>query len=76
MSDLTNTKYRRFSFNNEGAENIKTTLDKGQNWPIVYILNGEKEAYVGETNNAYKRIGQHLENKRRSVMNNVLLLIT
>ena len=75
MSDLTNTKYRRFSFNNEGAEKIKTTLDKGQNWPVVYILNGEKEAYVGETNNAYKRIGQHLENKRRSVMNNVLLLI-
>lgn len=75
MSDLTNTKYKRFSFNNEGAEKIKTTLDKGQNWPIVYILNGEKEAYVGETNNAYKRIGQHLENKRRSVMNNVLLLI-
>ena len=75
MSDLTNTKYKRFSFNNEGAEKIKTSLDKGQNWPIVYILNGEKEAYVGETNNAYKRIGQHLENKRRSVMNNVLLLI-
>lgn len=75
MSDLTNTKYKRFSFDNEGAEKIKTTLDKGQNWPIVYILNGEKEAYVGETNNAYKRIGQHLENKRRSVMNNVLLLI-
>ena len=75
MSDLTNTKYKRFSFNNEGAEKIKNTLDKGQNWPIVYILNGEKEAYVGETNNAYKRIGQHLENKRRSVMNNVLLLI-
>ena len=75
MSDLTNTKYKRFSFNNDGAEKIKTTLDKGQNWPIVYILNGEKEAYVGETNNAYKRIGQHLENKRRSVMNNILLLI-
>ena len=75
MSDLTNTKYKRFSFNNEGAEKIKNTLDKGQNWPIVYILNGEKEAYVGETNNAYKRIGQHLENKRRLVMKNVLLLI-
>lgn len=75
MSDLTNTKYKRFSFDNEGAEKIKNTLDKGQNWPIVYILNGDKEAYVGETNNAYKRIGQHLENKRRLVMKNVLLLI-
>lgn len=47
MSDLTNTKYRRFSFDQEGAEKIKSSVDKGQNWPVVYILNGDKEAYVG-----------------------------
>ena len=67
MSDLTNTKYRRFSF--------KSSVDKGQNWPVVYILNGDKEAYVGETNNAYKRMGQHLENQKRSVMTHILLLL-
>ena len=75
MSDLTNTKYRKFSFSSEGAEKIKTSVDKGQNWPVVYILSGDSEAYVGETNNAYKRIGQHLENKKRSVMKNILLLL-
>ena len=75
MSDLTNTKYRKFSFNSEGAEKIKTSVDKGQNWPVVYILSGDSEAYVGETNNAYKRMGQHLENKKRSVMKNILLLL-
>lgn len=75
MSDLTNTKYRRFSFDQEGAEKIKSSVDKGQNWPVVYILNGDKEAYVGETNNAYKRMGQHLENQKRSVMTHILLLL-
>ncbi len=75
MSDLTNTKYRKFPFNEEGAEKIKTSVDKGQNWPVVYILSGDSEAYVGETNNAYKRMGQHLENKKRSVMKNILLLL-
>ena len=75
MSQLTNTKYKNFDFTLEGAEKIKSSLDKGQNWPVVYILNGEKEAYVGETNNAYKRMGQHLENKKRSVMKNILLLL-
>ena len=75
MSDLTNTKYRKFSFNSEDAEKIKTSVDKGQNWPVVYILSGDSEAYVGETNNAYKRMGQHLENKKRSVMKNILLLL-
>lgn len=75
MSNLTNTKYRRFSFDQDGAEKIKSSVDKGQNWPVVYILNGEKEAYVGETNNAYKRMGQHLENQKRSVMTHILLLL-
>lgn len=75
MSDLTNTKYRRFSFDQDGAEKIKSSVEKGQNWPVVYILNGEKEAYVGETNNAYKRMSQHLENKKRSVMTHILLLL-
>ena len=75
MSNLISTKYKRFLFSNEGAEKIKSTLDKGQNWPVVYILNGASEAYVGETNNAYKRIGQHLENPKRSVMTDVLLLL-
>lgn len=75
MSDLTNTKYRRFSFDQDGAEKIKSSVDKGQNWPVVYILNGEKEAYVGETNNVYKRMGQHLENQKRSVMTHILLLL-
>ena len=75
MSDLTNTKYKCFSFDIEGAEKIKTSVDKGQNWPVVYILNGEKEAYVGETSNAYKRMNQHLENAKRSVMTHIMLLL-
>ncbi len=75
MSDLTNTKYRRFSFDQDGVEKIKSSVDKGQNWPVVYILNGNKEAYIGETNNAYKRICQHLENQKRSVMTHILLLL-
>ena len=75
MSNLSNTKYRRFSFDQDGAEKIKSSVDKGQNWPVVYILNGDKEAYVGETNNAYKRMSQHLENQKRSVMTHILLLL-
>lgn len=75
MSELTKTKYKHFSFNKEGTDKIKDTIDKGQNWPIVYILSGDKEAYVGETNNAYKRMGQHLENKKRSVMKEIMLLL-
>lgn len=75
MGELAKTKFKKFSFDSKGAEEIKTGVEKGQNWPVVYILNGDNEAYVGETNNAYKRMGQHLENKKRAVMKDILLLL-
>lgn len=44
----------------------------GANWPVVYLLHGNREIYVGETSNAVGRIDQHLDpngkyykNKRR-----------
>lgn len=35
------------------------------NWPVVYILNSDKEVYVGETVNASRRVFQHYQNKDR-----------
>lgn len=32
----------------------------GQNWPVVYLLHGNKEIYVGETTSANTRMEQHL----------------
>lgn len=37
----------------------------GENWPVVYVLEGEREAYVGETINAYNRSRQHYEKPER-----------
>ena len=70
-SKILNTKLKKYSFNDEGVSSLKTSTDKGQNWPVVYILQGEKEAYVGETNNAYKRMTQHLENPKRKTLDNI-----
>jgi DUF2075 family protein len=47
----------------------KTVLDKishepnqmGVDWPVVYLEVGDKEAYVGETQNAAGRTKQHLD---------------
>lgn len=33
-----------------------------KNWPVVYILHNDKEAYIGETTSAYHRMKQHREN--------------
>lgn len=58
----------------------ETTLQKirdskfGTKWPIVYVLTGEKEAYVGETLNAYRRIKEHLKNRERNNLSRVYLI--
>ena len=37
----------------------------GSNWPVVYIIHNDEEAYVGETLNVGKRTAQHLQSKER-----------
>lgn len=37
----------------------------GKNWPVVYILENKKEAYIGETTNVYRRSTQHFQNEER-----------
>lgn len=74
VSNSKKTEYRNYSFNNKGVNKIKNNPD-GQNWPVVYILSGKEKAYVGETNNAYHRMTQHLNDPQRKVMDNILLLL-
>lgn len=74
MAEIFETVIEQFKFTNGGAEKIKH-LDKGENWPVVYILNGSKYAYIGETNNAYRRMGQHLKNEKRNSMRRISIIL-
>ena len=46
----------------------------GVDCPIVYILSGEKEAYIGETQSAYDRMLQHRRNIRRNTLSKISLI--
>ena len=37
---------------------------QGTNWPVVYIIHGSNELYIGETNNANERMNQHLDQSK------------
>ena len=37
----------------------------GENWPVVYILSNNEEAYIGETHHASIRMSQHWLNPQR-----------
>lgn len=57
-------KIEDFNFDNKALSEIHE-YQYGTNWPVVYILNNENEAYVGETLDAERRTEQHLQNPDR-----------
>jgi DUF2075 family protein/predicted GIY-YIG superfamily endonuclease len=59
---------REFAFSQTGLSSLREH-SKGQNWPVVYLINNDKpsksELYVGETTSAGGRFQQHLNNPER-----------
>lgn len=50
------------------------SMEYGQEWPIVYILFNNEEAYIGETANAYVRLAQHFESPDRRKLKSVRII--
>ncbi len=46
----------------------------GLSWPVAYVLNNEKEAYVGETIHASQRASQHLTNQDRRKLTEIRII--
>ncbi|MBQ0018188.1 MAG: DUF2075 domain-containing protein [Clostridiales bacterium] len=60
---------------NDELKNIRHYgKDVGENWPVVYILNNQKEAYVGETHHASVRMAQHLSNAERRKLTEIRII--
>ena len=53
-----------FTFNQTGFEDIKK-FPLGRDWPVVYIIENQREVYIGETTSAHNRSRQHYENEKR-----------
>ena len=68
----------RFDFNIGTSSQVSQLRhDKnnvGLNWPIVYVINNDKEAYVGETVNASHRINQHLQSEQRKKLTEIRII--
>ena len=67
-------KIEQYSFDENGINNLKINSKHGVDWPVVYILSGNKEAYIGETQNAYDRMKQHFSNKKRKNLTKINLM--
>lgn len=46
----------------------------GENWPVVYILNDDKDAYIGETTSINNRMKQHLKTDDRARLKKINII--
>ncbi|MCC7304218.1 hypothetical protein IT418_02285 [bacterium] len=64
---------KEFQYKKSALDHLRT-YKHGLNWPIVYILNGGKEVYIGESTSAYKRANQHLEKPQKAKLDKMFIL--
>jgi len=72
----TQVKINPYDFENSLFEDFSTNHFAKDLWPLVYILSDgkTKTAYVGETTDAYARMGSHLKHKTKSKLTSVHLI--
>ncbi|MEG0371837.1 MAG: DNA/RNA helicase domain-containing protein [Clostridium sp.] len=58
---------KTFEYEKDSFEKIRR-YKYGKDWPVVYVLEGEKEAYIGETIHAYNRSQQHYQRVERRAL--------
>ena len=68
MAEISTLKF------NDGTPLKLKTLKYGSDWPVVYIINNNEEAYIGETTDASIRSNQHLANELRRSLNQFNLI--
>lgn len=71
-------KIDKYEFNTGTSQEVgklrHNKHDVGNNWPVVYVINNDNEAYVGETVNAARRIDQHLQNEDRQRLTEIRII--
>lgn len=55
-------------------QDVSLAEDRVVDWPMVYILTNDKEAYVGQTKSALHRMEQHSANKEKAAFREASLI--
>lgn len=64
---------RKYRFEKKALSMVKE-YRYGHNWPVVYVLEDGKEAYIGETVNVSNRAFQHYEKPEKAKLNNLYII--
>ncbi len=67
-------KIQSYNFEVDGLKKIEV-FPLGRDWPVVYIIENRKEVYIGETTSAVTRSRDHLNNPKRTHLDNIHLVV-
>ncbi len=63
---MTGFEVERLPFAADAVQAWGAAHPRHRNWPVVYVLNNDREVYVGESLNAHGRMRQHLDSAEKS----------
>ena len=73
---MTDFEIVEFPFDQKSVVDWSFTNEIARDWPVVYILNNDKEVYVGETINAQSRLQQHLTTESKKSLKRVQIVLS
>ena len=72
---MTDFRIDRFVFEADHVSMWQRADPMHDNWPVVYLLSGDDQIYVGETVNAATRVLQHLSSPERKHLKRVQIIL-
>lgn len=72
---MTSFKLERFPFGSDTVRAWGAVDPRHRNWPVVYVMNNDKQVYVGESLNVEGRMRQHLESKEKQRLKSVRVVL-
>jgi predicted GIY-YIG superfamily endonuclease len=73
MKNAASFLINQYEFSEQGRANVLSSK-RGKDWPVVYLIHNDKELYIGETQNAYNRFEQHLQNPKRKNLKEIRII--
>ncbi|MGV8852508.1 MAG: DNA/RNA helicase domain-containing protein [Rhodoglobus sp.] len=72
---MTNSRIERIRFTDDDIRVFADTDARHKNWPVVYLLDGTQDVYVGETLDTASRMKQHLGNPHKKGFTGVRVVL-
>ncbi|GAA2014088.1 DNA/RNA helicase domain-containing protein [Brevibacterium samyangense] len=72
---MTGFSLERFPFVSDQIRAWGAADPRHRNWPVVYVMNNDREVYVGESLNAESRMRQHLDSAEKRRLRHVRVVL-